>query len=988
MKTSIKKAALRSATCLTLAGALNPATVWAQDTEASAKAEPESTAIIVTGSRIRHDTFTSPEPLTVITRDSMTEQGFNSTTDALQSSSVTQGGSQINNFYGGYVVDGGTGVNTIGLRGLGPTRTLVLLNGHRLAPAGTRGAVGAVDLNTIPTTAVDRVEVLKAGASSIYGSDAVAGVINIITDNKFTGFKLDAQVNVPEIGTGLDRRLSGLFGAKGDNWNFNVSVDWRKRNAVSMGDVDFTKCPIGGYLDGQGTAFGANDYIDPNTGEPKCFTLDNGGVTINTIGVRTREGQDRLTGETGYYNRFVPDASVTGGATPGYAGVDYYTRDSFDPDMLKEPLVTPVETLNVFAQGSYQLNALGNAELYSEFLYSNRKSSSPLYRQLTLDYAVGSPLVPELFRNTAYLNPTAVSNGELVALRSFIGFGLLDSSQNVDFYRAASGLRGDTGLSDWRYDLYGSYSWSKARYSTATFLTSRVAQSLNVVDNGDGTFSCVDTSNGCVAAPVVDVASVGGNLSQAYRDFITQTVTGSTKTAEYIGSLNLDGSLFQLPGGMAKAALGLEYRHSHLDDQPPAESVAGDLYNLTSAAPTVGSDEVWEVYGEVYLPVLANMPGVYNLNFDASGRYTHYRSYGGEWTYKGSVEYAPVRGVTFRGSYGTSYRAPALFEQYLGATSGFLSSSYDPCDNYADSKNLILKANCAAAGLPADFEQKNGVSVYGGGGSSTGLKAETSKNLSLGIILQPVLPQSVGKLSVSLDYFNIEINNGVQRVGGSNIANLCYGSANFNPDAGYCRYVSRDANNALTVIDNYVNVATQKTQGFEFNLRYLRDIGPGEFQFETQVTKFTKQSTALGSNDAEIDYNNTIATPEWTGTFDASYKIGPVKFRYGLDWIKGTGDHTYTVLATDSLTGEVNQDNLELYKYYYKLQTPDYFLHSASIQWDVNDEFEFTIGVRNLTNAKLPRISADTYSLVGNTPLYSGYDYTGRTFFANVTAKY
>ena len=982
------KAALRGATCMSVAALSIVASMAQAQETATAAASPASAvepaekgeAILVTGSRIRRDNYRSPEPLTIITRDSMTEQGFNSLSDALQSNAVTAGSSQINNYYGGYVVDGGTGVNTVGLRGLGATRTLVLLNGHRLAPAGTRGSVGAVDLNTIPTAIVKSVEVLKAGASSIYGSDAVAGVINIITEDDLVGPKLDMQVNVPEAGAGVDRRISGAWGFKGDNWNVVASVDYRKRDSFTVADTNFATCPISGYLSGEGTALGSGDNIDPATGLPQCYTIDNGGVTINTLGVAAGHGGTRLR----------PNSAVTGGLTPGYEPVGYYTRDSFDPDMLKEQVVTPVETVNAFLQGKYQTGILGNAELYGEFLYSHRKSSQSGYRQLILDYAQGSPLVPALFRNDRFSAASEVSNGLPVAVRSFIGYGLLDSVQKVDFYRANGGLRGDLGLGDWRYDAYGSYSWSNSSYAQNTFLTSRVAQSLNVVQNGDGSFSCIDPSNGCVAAPEVNAASIGGNLSQAYRDFITANVIGKTKTAEYIGSFNVDGSLFQLPGGAAKAALGFEYRHSHLNDKPPIESIEGDLYNLTSAAPTRGSDEVWEVFGEMYLPVLGDMPGIYNLSFDGSGRYTHYRSYGGEWTYKGSVEYSPVRGATLRASYGTSYRAPALFEQFLGATSGFQSSSFDPCDDYANSANPTVATNCAAIGLPANFTQTSGVTVLSGGGAAQNLKAETSKNFSGGLIIQPVLPQSVGDLSVSLDYFSITINDGISQLGARSILNSCYGDVAFNPNSGFCSLVSRDANNVLTVTNNYLNISTQKAKGLEFNIRYSRDIGPGNFTFEALVTKFTDQSNQLFSNEKLVDSNGTIATPDWTGTFNATYQLKRVKFRYGLEWTGKTGDKTYEYLATDGETGTFDPADVQFLKDNYKFNTPDYFLHSASIQFDVADKFELTLGMRNIFDKKPPRITSDGlyYNTIGNAPLYSGYDYFGRTFYANVTTKF
>ena len=309
-------------------------------------AEGETDAIVVTGSRIRRDEFSTIEPITVVTADEITQGGFNSAADALQSNAVTAGSSQINNYYGGFVTDGGTGANTLGLRNLGPARTLVLLNGRRLAPGGTRGSVLAADLNVLPTAIIDRIEVLKAGASSIYGSDAVAGVVNIITDAQLRGLQLEFQANVPEVGAGMSYRGAASFGFGTDRLNVIGSIEYTKREKLAKNDVDFTRCPIGGYLDGVGSEFGSGDGV--GFGGNPCFTLDNGGVTINTIGTGRRSGLSRLTGLPGTFNRFVPAPGQGNAATPDYLGVDFYSRDTFNPIQEEEPLITEAEILTGF----------------------------------------------------------------------------------------------------------------------------------------------------------------------------------------------------------------------------------------------------------------------------------------------------------------------------------------------------------------------------------------------------------------------------------------------------------------------------------------------------------------------------------------------------------------------------------------------------------------------------------------------------------------
>jgi outer membrane receptor protein involved in Fe transport len=951
--------------------------------------------IVVTGSRIRRDTFSTIEPITVITSEEITQSGFNSATDALQSTAVTAGAGQINNFFGGFVTAGGTGANTLGLRGLGPARTLILLNGRRLAPAGTRGNLVAADLNVLPTAIVERVEILKAGASSVYGSDAVAGVVNIITDDKTRGLTIDAQVNVPEVGAGVDRRVSATFGFGSDNLNLIGSIEYRKRDALRLNDVDFTRCPVGGFLTGEGTAFGSGDT--PNFFGSTCFTLDNGGTTINTLGVPTRNANARGGGPVGRFNRLIP-APGTNGATPGFEGVSLSTRDAFDPAMQEEELITPVEIYTGFLSGSYDLESFGNSEVYAEVLATRRKSSSLLYRQLTLDYLRGSPLVPEIFRNGLFANPNNTSSGQQIAARAFIGFGLTDSAQEVDYVRAGGGLRGDFFFEGWRYDAYAGKSWTDGTNEIESFLIDRVANSLLVTQNPNGTFRCANQASlaNCVAAPPLNADTIGGRLPQAYRDYILQNTIGTTKFRETTFNFSIDGPLFRLPGGDVQLALGAEYRKQKINDTPDLNAQSGNLLGLTASVPTRGTDNVKEAYGEIFLPLLANRPFFHNVNLNASVRYTDYRSYGSDVTYKVAGEWEFFRGFGVRASYGTSYRAPALSEQFLGATSGFLGGANDPCDlgNFPATRaefsrrQQIIDANCRTVGLDVlTFRQNNGITVFNRGGAETGLEAETSKNWSVGVVVQPRLPEAIGSISLALDYFNIKVDNGVASLGGGTILSRCFAEPVFDPTAGFCRFVQRDANNILTVTSGFVNLSTDIRKGFEFTGRYARDLFGGRLVLNANVTKYTEQSNRLFPEEFLRDTNGIVTTPDWTGTFDATYRTGPVTLRYGLTWIDGSSG-TYEFFAFNRQTGEVDEELAQSFREDFLLEVDDYFLHSASVQWDITEKFEFTVGVRNLLDKQPPRISAVGFNTAGNAPLSSNFDYTGRQFFVNTTFKF
>ena len=961
-------------------------------------------AIVVTGSRIRRDTFSSIEPITVVTADEITQGGFNSAADALQSAEVTAGAGQINNFYGGFVTAGGTGANTLGLRNLGPARTLVLLNGRRLAPAGTRGNVLSADLNVLPTAIVDRIEVLKAGASSIYGSDAVAGVVNIITDAATRGLTLDAQVNVPEVGAGVSRRVAATFGFEADRLNIIGSVEWFEREALRLNDREFTSCPIPGFKADADSPFGSDDPFP--LGDPRnCFTIDNGGVTINTLGLPTQPGIGRTSGVLGNFNRFVPAPGQGAGNTAGFLGVGLYDRDSFDPASQEEELITPVETLTGFLQADYDLDVLGDAELYGEVLATRRKSSSLLYRQLTLDYLRGSPLVPAAFRNGLFANPNNTSSGQQIAARAFIGFGLTDSVQEVDYVRAGGGLRGDFFLEGWRYDAYVGKSWTDGRYEIESFLIDRVAASLNVVQNPNGTFSCASAATfaGCVPAPVLNADTIGGRLPQAFKDYILVNTIGETKFRETTAIFNIDGPLFTLPGGDVQLALGAEYRKQEINDQPDPNSIRGNLLGLTAGTPTVGEDSVKEVFGEIFVPLLSDRPFFENLNFNASIRYTDYESYGSDITYKVAGEWEFFKGFGIRGSYGTSYRAPALAEQFLGATSGFIGGANDPCDqgNFPvdpdgagplprpplSPTQQIRQANCAAVGITDvfNFRQNNGITSFTRGGAETGLEAETSRNWSVGAVVQPDLGGRT-TLALALDYFDIKVENGVSALAGTTILNRCYNDPNFNPTQGFCRFVTRDANNALTVTSGFVNLSEDVVKGFEFTGRFATDIFDGRFTLNANLTRYTEQSDRLFPEEILLDANGTLNVPDWVANADATFRTGPVLLRYGIEWFDSSSG-TAVLNSTNRTTGVVNQANVDALNEFYQIEVPDYFLHSASVQFDISDRFEMTVGVRNIFDTDPPQVTV-YYTTIGNAPLYSGYDYTGRQYFVNTNFKF
>jgi outer membrane receptor protein involved in Fe transport len=382
---------------------------------------------------------------------------------------------------------------------------------------------------------------------------------------------------------------------------------------------------------------------------------------------------------------------------------------------------------------------------------------------------------------------------------------------------------------------------------------------------------------------------------------------------------------------------------------------------------------VWEVYGEAELPLLRKIPGAEELTLNVSGRYTDYKSYGSDTTYKMGALYSPVKAVSFRASQGTSYRAPALFEQYQGATSGFLSQQGDPCNNWGVNPNPTRQANCQSEGLAPDFVATTGIQVNSVGGASAGLKAETSKNTTLGIILQPALPTGWGDVSLAVDYFDIKVDNGVNQAGGANILTFCYNDPQFRAGGGFCRLVTRapvGSNRQLVVNNSHVNLSEDVVKGYDFTVRYVRNIGPGQFRFNGILTKYDEQANKLFPDDPLDSFNGTIGAPKMTGVADFQYTYKAWRFRYGLEWIDKMSSYEFFEQNPETST--------------FQMATPEYKTHNFSVQYTA-DKWSVTAGVRNFLNEDLPQISQGFTNLRrGNAPIYSGYDYLGRTYFVNV----
>lgn len=926
--------------------------------------------IVVTGSRIRRNNeFTSSQPIQMITSEQVDLKGTADAATALMSSSIAAGSFQLNDQLTGYVTAGGGGTQSVALRGLGSQRTLTLLNGRRAGPAGTRGQVQAFDLNVIPQSLVERFDILKDGASSLYGSDAVAGVINIITKRDLDGGYMSAYASQPFEGGGEVYRIDGSYGQTFDRGYFAVAAEYYRGEALRRQDRDDTGCQADNL---RSAATGERvDYIDPRTGSYKCVNFTNQYLSVTGLGSLVRKN---LSGYQYNYN--------TPGNTSPYPEWARFNNAADKNTYLYAPtesalwnratVISPVERATLYFNGGYDLTP--NVELYTELMYNRRESSQNGVGQIFQSFAQRNTVngAPNVLPASNPNNPFGIN------LQS-VGVYESSSHQTVDYYRAVAGIRGqfDAFGRNFDWDVYGQYSLSDAVYDNGPrvildrFLalnSPNVACTNNPLGGNVSNFNCSALPNGI---PWTSARVLAGDFTQAERDFlfINEDYTTTYDHAYIEGVLSTD-NLFSLPAGDVGFAIGAQIRHEKIDDTPGAQAASRNIALYTSAGRTVGSDDIREVFAELDMPLLKALPFAESLNLNVSGRVSDYDSYGTNSTWKAGLNWQITPEYRVRGSIGTSFRAPALYELYLGNQTGYgAQSAVDPCYNYGNNSGLDpnVLAACKALGIPDNQTGGSSATIFTNGGKGV-LEAETAESRSLGAIWTP----RFASLSVAVDYFEIEIENQVAQFGAYNIIEYCLRGR-----TEFCSLFGRDANNYITTVNNsYVNIATQWSRGIDLTLRYDRDTPLGALTFQTQNTwKLEDRTNTLGG-EVEDYLGNTFnySGPQYAGNLSLTLRSGDFTWNYAVDAIGKGSD--YDQYGYRTAYSSKYQQNVE-YKMWNEVTT----YHSASVRVNVND-WTFQAGVNNLFDERPPSSDASTWRV--GTAALNGYDMRGRRGFVRV----
>lgn len=950
----------------------------------SASASPQVLEeVMVTGSRIARDVFSSSSPMDVIEMEVADVQGIGDIATLLQTTTVAAGSPQVTAASStAFVQNGGTGAATLSLRGLGANRTLVLLNGRRAGPAGVRGGVSSFDLNVLPLNAIERVEILKDGASSIYGSDAVAGVVNIITD-KSDGGSFDAFISQPGEDGGETSRVSFKFGDTVGRLHYSMTGDYYRAEELAKGDRDYFNCGEE-YVFDPATGDRA-DTIDPRTGKAHCTDLLWGHVWIydydGEIPSRSKAQYD-YDGDLGNYIDSFEEFSTMN--TPAGWYPVAYDRDSMGVTNADHPfqdeasLIPKTELTTLYGEAKFDIN--DDTTAYAELLLNRRENYVNGYRQFwsytyneSSDYFTGnSAPTADGWTGNQWLSSTPITDQN-------------DNKITVDYSRVVAGLMGNFSgdWSDWSYDLSIQKSRSEGEYMSQQVLDDAMRGNNWLGGLCEGTK--IASGADCIDLPWFDPQFLAGNFTPEQMEYLFAWETGVTEYDQVSIEGFVTGPLMELPAGTMGFAMGFQTKKDEIIDTP-GQLTRDGLAALTSTAGiTAGSDRTKAVFAEVDVPLLEDMPFVRSLALNASMRYTEVASYGSGDTYKVGINWDITDTVKLRASNGTSFRTPSLYELYLAnQTASARQSAIDPCIDWeaaiedGDISQRVAD-NCAADGVDGDHYAAISATTISGGNGDT-LEAETSKTNTIGLVWRP----EFADLNISVDYFDITVNDEISQLGAGSIVFGCYNSVNF-PNDPLCDLFERDPVDMKVdnVYDQYINIAEQTNRGWDLSARYTTEVPWGELVFDTQHTFQIEDSILVRDGSPNRDYNGRMGDPKWTGRASLELRNNDWSYYWGMNFIGDASD------VDDYGTDEG-----------FRFGTPVRFVlgadrivyHNLSVSKAFPDSGVLArFGVNNALDTKPPRLTTLNLGQVnteGNSAFYSQYNWRGRSFFFNVTKDF
>ena len=880
--------------------AAGPMPVSAQQSQGQSEGG-EIEEIVITGSRIKRTDLTSVGPVTILDAPQIAATGVTSLEVLLQRlpSSAGFGGNQTS----AYWVSNGWGTPQINLRGLGVNRTLVLLNGRRVVAGGT-GANTSVDLSMIPVSIIERIEVLKDGASAVYGADAVAGVVNIITKQEFEGVEASVKAGSAFEGDGEELQLDLTWGVRSDRGSLMANISYQDANEVYMPDrVDCPKTEVDGEL----VCFGSSATI--------------GGRALLPDGTRINFNQDP-NGDGDFFEPFDPLVH------------NFDFNQSFNA-------VNPLERLSFSAFGNHDL--VENVRVFGELMYTNRQTDQP-----------ASPTTVQRI-SIAADHPTNPTGEDLfVENRRMAESGNRDFFQETDTWRVVAGLEGQ--IADrWNWDV--SYNWGR---NTGIDGSTNIVNLLRLDETLDTSVCGTD------GVPCADILGFG-DITPEVLDYILFTMIGTGGNEQISLLANVSGELFDLPAGPVYAAAGYENRKDKGWRNPDSLVVIGAA-NTNAADPISGTVKSDELYVEASLPLLAGLPLAESVNLDLAFRYSDYETFGTDDNYKIGLNWQVVEDLKVRANLSTAFRVPNVNELFGGVAEGNLTTT-DPCSGWSslDPSDVVYQ-NCQADGVPAGFTQL-GNTILTTVGGNTELEPESADTFTLGIVYEPSFLEG---LALTLDYYDIEIDDAITQIPGSTKLEVCYNTPGLahefcSPDHFTRSSLSGDVN---FLSAQPVNTGLETITGVDFGLTYDFDILelPATFDFKTTLLNEYEITPFDGAEPIVLDGH--------IGGGNGGYSRYRSYMSLNIGGDRWTGNYSVQII------GEGDDFNFEPPAIGAEIDTVVY--HYAQASYQLSESARIAVGIDNIFDEDAPYVASWTD---GNTDTMT-YDLTGRRAYARLTYRW
>ncbi len=931
--------------------------------------------VVVTGSRLRRDRdFVEVSPVATVGMDEIQGLGFLTMEQTVnRMPQLRPDTTASTNQYGGPAM-------SADLRGLGAVRTLVLVDGRRYIPAEN---TGIADLATIPDMLVQSVEIVTGGASAVYGSDAIAGAVNFRLRKNFQGAEIRWQRGEAQEGDGETERLDFLLGAGTEDGSSNVTlaISWSERGQV-MGDArDFSAIPFVTSSTGEYIPFGSGNI--PGTVialQPAQFPLINGVDLSNSDGacpgpiqgVRFDQGSQPV---------------------PFCRPLDQfnYAADNF--------LLRPMERYQISTIARHQLNE--RVEVYAQAFYNKYEQAFQMAPESVAPTSFGQPrgtvVIPDavnnpLFndtlqsfwaQNAAFFDPDG--DGDYVASglgRRFEEFGPRNFSFNIDSFLITGGLQGDFDFNDrnWTWDTFYQYSRNDTTRTTVGLLSrSGITLGLDPVINPDGSVTCRTEVRGCVPVNIFGTDALTPEMANYLQ---AESITDNT-FERHVGGATIAGDLFEMPAGAVATAFGVEYREEVISVRPNEAQLLNDLA-AQAIAPTVveGGYDLFEVFGEARVPILNDQFGLQGLALEGAVRFADYSTVGQVTTWNTNLDMDVNEQLKIRAGYSRAIRAPNLDELLAPVGAGFRPVT-DPCVA-ENNPSQATRDLCVQQGVPANIidtlveSPRSGYDLISGG--NINLSEEEADTLTLGFVLSPNMLEG---LTMSLDYYEIELKDAIAQVDGQLLLNDCFATLNINTTS--CQSIRRDPlGNISQVFAPLLNLAERNVDGMDLSIAYAFDKLPDwasvsgegatvdlQWFSSWQFTNETQVLPSLPAIDCAGKYSGTCSsgpvrpTPGYRALLRANYQSGPLRLSPEMNYV---GE---LELSSDSGPNERGtQDGL--------------FFFNLNGSWDFSDRIGLFFGINNLFDEE-PPIWA--FQAAGDLNVNVNlYDPVGRSYFLGVKA--